>query len=538
MLRPRRIALVVYLLASAVALVWVGRGRFDRQGDGWEYYATLEAFDRHGSFDVRAEDRQAVLDRLFERHAALIARSDPPEATAAVCGGSVLLPKRIQPLAVYGKELDNGYLQAPDGRWHAVHFWLYPLSAYPAKLALRAVGGWEFNALKVTNAALFALAVGLVLFRGRGTPLRRVCFALLGCVTPVVWYLPFTGAEVFSWSLVTIAMVGLDTERYARSAWAAGLAATQNPPLVLLAAVPVLVALRQRRWKSAALATIGAATAFLPAAYYLYHFGRPSLITASHTDPRLISIDRTLCLLFDLNVGLMTYVPVLLIAAAGGAVALFVRRDVRGILVTLALIGMLVGVQVQVNWNSDCRGMMRYLVWMLPPMAWLVIEGVSQRLFAVTVLSVFVSGAILVFDPPTPSNSLEHRPLARRVMTHLPWAYNPEFEIFVERLAHREDVPFEMPAGATAETQVALPIGFGTPDGVVTKLLVHRESVARLTQRFTIAPDYLPELLRIAEVNERPVYVHPPAGAVRAEPGTIHGTYDARKILRLDGSRK
>jgi hypothetical protein len=278
--------------------------------------------------------------------------------------------------------------------------------------------------------------------------------------------------------------------------------------------------------------------AFLPAAYYLHHFGQPSLITRRHTDANLISVGRSLCLLFDLNVGLLPYVPVLLAAAASGAAAVVARRDVRGVLVVLALAGMFVGVQVQVNWNSDCAGMMRYLVWMLPPMAWLAVEGLGGRArLGVAVASAVVSGCVLAFDPPTPSNYMEHRPLARWVMAHWPAAYNPEFEIFVDRLGHQEDLPFEPPAGATPETPVALPLAFGREDGEVTKLLVHRESASRLTQRFTIDPNYLPELLRVAGASEKPVYVHPPAGAVRAEAGTVHGVYAAWQVLRLDGGR-
>lgn len=182
--------------------------------------------------------------------------------------------------------------------------------------------------------------------------------------------------------------------------------------------------------------------------------------------------------------------------------------------------------------------MMRYLVWMLPPLVWLVIEGFSGWVRALLVgLFVVASGAVVVFDPPSPSNYLEHRPLARWVMEHRPQVYNPEFEIFIDRVAHREDVPFDATPGETAETWVALPIAFGKRDGTATKLLLHRESATRLTQRFAIDPAYLPELLRIAEANPTPVYVHPPSGAVRAEPGTIHGTFDARQILRLDGER-
>jgi hypothetical protein len=504
----RRIAAGLFV-AAAVALVgWQAGGRFVRNGDGWEYLATLEALDRHGTFDVRDGDREAMLARLPEKHT---------------------------PLDMYRREVfgPTAYAATPDGRVYPLHFWLYPLAAYPAKLALRAVGGPELNALRVTNAALFAAAVGAVLGRAAGSVGRRVQFALTLAVSPVVWHLPFTGGEVFSWAFATLAVVALDARRYARSGLAAGLAATQNPPLVLLAAVPVLCAACQRRWWRTAGAAAGAAVALLPVAFYLTHFGQPSLITRQHTDPSLVSAGRTLDLLFDLNVGLLPYVPVLLAAAPLGAAALAARRDARGVLVALAVAGMLLGVQVQVNWNSDCRGVMRYLVWMLPPLTWLAVGGLPGGWRTVTVAAaVGVHGGVLVFDPPTDWNYLEHRPLARWVMTHAPRWYDPDVQIFVERQAHAEDLPFEATPGAA---KVALPLAFGREDGGVTKLLVHRESAARLTARFTVDPAYLPELRRVAGASERPVYVHPPPGAVRAQPGTVHGTIFADQDLTPNG---
>jgi hypothetical protein len=506
--RIRLLAVASFTLISIGVLVQQARDRFVRNGDGWEYLATLEALDRHGTFDIRDGDREATLAHLPTKHT---------------------------PLEMYRREIENpnGYATTTDGRTYPLHFWLYPVTAYPAKLALRLFAGQELNALRVTNAALFLTALGVVLWRANGSVVRRCSFALLVGVGAVMWYLPFTGTEVFSWCFATVAMVGLDTRRYARSALAAGLAATQNPPLMLLAAVPVLCAGWERRWRSAGLAVLGASVSFLPVVFYLMQFGQPSLITRQHTDPSLVSVGRTASLLLDLNVGLLPYTPVLLLSAPLGAFNLFLRRDVRGILVFLAVVGMLLGVQVQTNWNSDCRGIMRYLVWMLPALAWLTVEGLTGRTRLVAVVvAVLTAGYVMLFDRPTEVNYLEHRPLARWVLTYAPHLYPAEAQIFIERQTHAEDLPREAPPNAGPDTRVALPLGFGDESGVVTKLLVHRESAARLTKRFAIDPDYLPELLRLAEASERPVYVHPPAGAVRATPGTIHGPFDARQDLR------
>ncbi len=467
----------------------------------------LEAFDRHGSFDVRPDDVAAIFAGIDAQ---------------ATSGAAPLQTSR----EIYGGELPHRFVGAADGGLYADHFWLYSLAAYPAKRALRAAGAPEFNALVVTNVVMFALAMAAVLLAGRGGWPRRLAWALLLVATPVTWYLTFTGVEVFCWALVTLALVALDRDLYGRAALAAALAAAQTPPLAILAVTPVLIAAWRGHWAGAARAAAGASVAGISAAYYFVHFGQPTLLTRTNTDVALVSISRTASLLFDLNTGLLPYVPVLLFAGAWALARHLDRRDARAVAVGLALAGLLAAVQVQVNWNSDGRGMHRYLVWMLPILAWLILEAWEGRARRLIVgAAVVTSGAILLFDPPGPANWLEHRAIARRVMQDAPALYNPPYEIFLERSAHGEPPPVWMLQGRHSGWMVALPVAHGRPSGEVTKMLVNRESAGLLAERFRIDPAYLPELLARARTSSEPTYVHPPAGAVWARDGRVDGIY-------------
>ncbi len=510
----------LFALFAVGVLVFLGGGPFARNGDGWEYLVTLESLDRHASFDIRDDDIAAALARV------------KPDDLA---GQPITFEAGM---GMYTREANNpdAYRTTAAGVRYPLHFWLYPVVAYPAKLGLRLVGGQELNALRVTNGGLFLFGLGMLLFASKPGWERRVSLAVLVGVTPVVWYLPFTGAEVFSFGLIAAAMACYDRERYGLAALLAGLAATQNPPLVLVAGVCMLAALWRRKWGQSGWAVLGTGAAFLPVAFYLLTFGRPGLISDEHTNTKYIGLDRTLCLLFDLNIGLLPYVPLLVVAVAAAGLRLLLKFDVRALLIGAAVAGMLLGVQVQVNWNSDCRGMMRYLVWMLPPLAWIAAEGLPRWWLAgLAAAGTLASGWVLLYDPPSNENYLEHRPLARWVMTKAPNLYNPQHEVFVERQIHNDDAyRLDAVAGAPADYRVALPLGFGRDNGEITKILANRESAKRLTQRFVISPEYLPTLLAAAEASETPIYIHPPKRTVRAEPGTVHGAYNAVPFVRTD----
>jgi hypothetical protein len=465
-----------------------------------------EAWMRHGSPVVRPADIDAMFEGIDRsRHAA------PGEPSAA---------------DLFAAQLPHGFVTAADGSMHARHFWLYSLLALPARLLLRLTGGYEFNALVVTNSWMFAAAVGFALAAGGGSLNQRATFVLLAAATPVLWYLTFTGVEVFSWALAVAAFVCLDRRWYWQSGLAAALAATQNPPMVLLAIVPVAVAAHQRKFQQAGAALAATTVALVPPLWSWWHLGTPTPIAAT-LDASLISAGRTWSLLVDLNTGLLPYTPVLLVAAPLGAWRLVRQGQPTALLLVVAIVGMLLGMQTQVNWNTDGRGLRRYLVWMLPALAWFVAQAWHDRgRWRWVAAAVVTSGAVLVMDSPSDTDWLEHRPLARWVLREWPALYNPEFEIFTERSAHAEAPPRWLFEGLHRNGWIlGLPVAHGRASGEVTKVLVHRDSVGELPRRFRIDPAYLAELRRRADAAVTPVYVQPPPGAVWAAPGVIDGQY-------------
>jgi hypothetical protein len=484
----RLAARAAFALVAVALLVHAASTPAEKYGDGWEYTYQLEALARHGTPDLRDEDLAAANARFTQ----WTWHGFPDHQSVSTAQ----------------------HRQAANGKWYGIHFWGYALTCVPAKFALREAGEDELAAMKVTNAAWYLAGVAAALFGLSGSVFRRVVFAGLVSAGPVFWYVQWTGAEIYSWSLAVMAVVALDTRRYGLAAALAGLGAMQNPPLVCLAGAAILAALWRREWRSAAAGVLGTGLAFVPALFCYAHFGKPSLIEKEATRVSAISYGRTWGLAIDLNQGLLPYVPLLLVGAAIGAAVLLYRRNATAVALLLALAGMGVAVQLQVNWNAGCLGMMRYLVWMTPVLGWLAVEGIWGRLAGRVLLAVAVAGqiALAAYGPPAKDSHVFHSPLARWVMDNAPTLYAPVPEVFVERVTHREMVDQEWTRPQT------LPVAYVRDDGVVTKILIHPATVERVNERFRVDPEYMIELRQEAAGRSEWFYAHPPPGKVTANP--------------------
>ncbi|HJZ58783.1 MAG TPA: hypothetical protein VKE74_27820, partial [Gemmataceae bacterium] len=175
--RWRLVVRVGFAVLSAVVVWHYATLEAVKHGDGWEYAYQLESLSRHGTPELRDEDLAAANARFTPA-----SWKSPPAHP-------------------------YGYFPAPDGRMYGMHFWGYALSAVPARAALRFVGGDELAALQVTNAGWFLLGLGAILFGYPGSVWKRLALGGLVCATPAVWYIRWTGAEVFSWSLAVTAVV-------------------------------------------------------------------------------------------------------------------------------------------------------------------------------------------------------------------------------------------------------------------------------------------------------------------------------------------
>jgi hypothetical protein len=448
------------------------------RGDADEYLAMMHAWATHQSPDVREADLAAV--------------------------------------SAMGR--DAGYREAPqnpyvglyrgrNGAWYSYHFWAYSLLAVPAYSVARVVGANPINAMSLTNLWLVFAAILVAQSQLAGRDKRKwVLLGLAGC-GPLLWYLRWPSTEVFTWSFVVMGLSFLGARRHPLAALCVALATLQNPPVILLVAVIVASAVGTRDWRRSAMTVLAGALAGLPVVFYEALFGTPNLIGATgFSSIAFVTPARIWSMIADLDQGLLPFVPGLLaLLLVSGAVALR-HRHIMPVMLIAAWLGMIVLSATTSNWNSGTDGLMRYGLWLLPVMAWIVAEAFPLIPAAKPlVLAAIGLHGLLLLQPLGTYGYLQHSPLANFVLDRAPALYNPEPEIFTEREHHR-DVP---------NYKAQLPAVRVNADGEVTKALVDVGSIETFKAHVAIDPDYLASVEATHRGDREPFYINPPLGVAR-----------------------
>lgn len=382
-----------------------------------------------------------------------LARLRPPALSRA---DAARLEQDFESLHFSGQSLTfHRQLRDASGRQDFFHFWFYPALAVPGIWLTTLTGLHPNYAFAALNALLFLGAAWIV-----ATRMAWWLTALVFC-SPVLWWIDKSHTEVFTFSLLAVAMVLLrDAPWWSMICLAA--AATQNPPLAaLLLCAAVLTFLRpdasgwrsSRVWKGAFLAAL---IALIHPLYYGWRWGIPTPQLLQGTHLRVPTIQEAGAVLWDPNIGLLVHAPllVLTLVAVLLAVGVRARRRLNEREVWLGVAGagiFLLSFAQTTNANNGATpGMSRYALWLIPlaipvlQRVEAVISPVSRRWFVALALA-SSAWSVVAFQPQRPENYLTPTRAASILWTRWPWLDNPLPEIFAERLSGRE--PARIPVG-------------------------------------------------------------------------------------------
>lgn len=428
--RPAATALFAAVLAALLAVLYVA-AKPGYSGDVQEYALMTVALARHGSPDIRPEDITTAQTLI------------PPFADA--------LAQLQQARERNGALAVPGFWRGRDGRVYAIHFFSYPALAALAYKSVPLAGAPAFKAFVATNLAC-VFVLGLALLRLFGSAARAMLGVALFMLCGGLLYGTWSSPEVMSASALLAALALYASGAPLRAGLLAGLAATHNPPIVFFAAfAPVLrlctawqagagLAANVRRavgTREMAGALLTIAVFALSVLFNQWAFGVPSIIAKVATSTDLATPNRLFSLFFDLNQGMLVGVPGLFVALA--LWQLRGRAACVTVIAVLFSVAMALPALVAHNWNSGAEGMMRYAFWTAMPLLFSFLwylRGLA-RLPAVA-LSVVIALQVASIAHAKKYNPVQMSPLAGFVLAHAPGWYNPDPEIFHERIAHEE----------------------------------------------------------------------------------------------------
>jgi len=358
-------------------------------------------------------------------------------------------------------------LRGRDGRYDFPHFWLYPALAAPFVPVADAIGlhvRWAFFAV---NLVLLLGAVAVLAGR-----LQPPALLLLGC-GPIIWWIDKAHTEVFTWSLLTVAIC-LFRQAPGWALVALGAASAQNPPfaLVMLLALTWGVTVERR----STLATWagfagGLALACLVPLYYQWRLGVWSGISLGAI-PHWPSRAEFTAVLLDPNIGIMPSAPVFLAVVA---VALWVgvtqrsqrSRSSEGWFALLVALVLLTAFSQAGNVNSGgTPNPSRYGLWLCALLVPAAIALQPAQVLTRVLATFGLVWSLVMFHPHLGDHYLRPTPLAAWLWARWPAADNPLPEVFCERLAGEEGTQ-ELPRATPGCTKVLLaagPLGPRWPD--------------------------------------------------------------------------
>lgn len=337
-------------------------------------------------------------------------------------------------------------LTGSDGRQDQAHFWFYSMLAVPEVWLLRLFGVPPYHAFTLLNIGLLLGALW-VASGSFDWPALLLIF-----LSPVIWWIDKAHTEVFTFSLLVVAMTLMVEQPW----WAlvsAAVASTQNPAIAMALPIIALTAIMVRPtvlrdWRLYLGGLVAAAFAAIAPLYYEMRLH--TLTGAFLTGGALMmrpSLARLLLFLSDPNFGLIIWCPFLVVATAATAIALLVRNR-QGLLPVLGSVfiaGVFMCSFAQTpNLNSGGTfGMARYAVWFIPLAIPTLARGqaVFGAIFDRWLISVAVIASVwstAVAHPRYPEAYLYPTWLADRIWLYHPSFNNPMPEVFFERVAHSE----------------------------------------------------------------------------------------------------
>lgn len=442
--RYKQLLHILFILFSVVLIGFVLFIPPYIYGDGWEYLGMTISFSNHLSPNLTSED-------IEERR---------------------ILAEKSNLYLLESMEY-AGYFESINGDYYSYHFWFYSFICTIPYLFLKTIGINPVKVFQFTNAMLLLFLCGWLLYKTSLSNREKLWVFLVTIINPIVFYIPWSHPEVFSFVFLFIGLLELMEGRKVSSSIFISIASLQNQAIAIISIGIILWELMKTKRINLQILRLclSSGIIFIPYVFYWIYFREFSLITATgYASAKHISLDKILSLFIDPNFGLVVYIPVLCVVL----VWLLIHRDKKSYVWAGVLLLMATICSTQFNWNSGMMYIHRYAVWLIPVLiiaTYGYVSGLNKKKF-LTILTAHLvtTGSVLFFGllnyKDGQSNHVRFSPLAKMIISIAPSIYNPPYEVFTERALGAEVASFSD----------ELPLTVWNSQGARKSLVIDRET--------------------------------------------------------------
>ena len=304
---------------------------------------------------------------------------------------------------------------------------------------------------------------------------------------PIFFYLNWTHTEVFSFAFTVIGLVFYYNRQYGRAILFLSIAAMQNLAInafSMMVGIDYIISciveyklgtskfkfsdFIKKFWKKILPYGIFYIPALIPIISTYIRFGTYNLVAEVAMENKYI-LSKAFNYIFDLNLGIFPYEPILLLAFIVIAV-LGIKKNTRATFINISGIGLMLYIiahQVQINCGMEC--IMRYNVWIIPMLIFFCVlqnEKIisSKRILLISCCEALVTICIVFYSTFLDNFDYNHfAPWAEFVMSHKPALYNPTHGIFYTRCLNQETY------------STSFPVCFVDKNGKCKKILFQRD---------------------------------------------------------------
>lgn len=362
---------------------------------------------------------------------------------------------------------DPGYfINGTDGKRYPIHFIFYSILATPVRVILKLLQANELKTLALTNVLIVSAVIALIFKRFSLSAFQKGVLLLLVILSPLAFFFAWPGPDAYYIILLLFSVYLFYAKRYFWASLVAVLASWHSQPLFVLAlgylaaylygAMNVKTADGKKRlvipYNTLWVSVIPVILLAIPYAYNYVVFGVVTPWTHLQNGWTQVygfglhnaSFIRFFEMLFDLNMGLFWYAPLIFLV---GCVFLFAsfRRDKRSIFVVGLIFATALFYQTNPPWHFGTAGYgpSRHVLFVLPFLIYFLVKQAKASVPYITLLIFIIVTQLFVLSLngwflPNWEHALHQSPIAKYVLNNWPELYNPTPEIFADRTNHTD----------------------------------------------------------------------------------------------------